>query len=75
MLTWPDFNGPNIIVDDGGDATLLIHEGVKFERVYEKTGELPNPDLHDNKEFKIVVALIRDTITKEDPKKWTKIAA
>lgn len=62
MLTWPNYEGPNIIVDDGGDATLLIHEGVKFERVYAKTGELPDPDKYDNKEFKIVVKLIRNTI-------------
>lgn len=62
MLTWPNYEGPNVIVDDGGDATLLIHEGVKFERVYAKTGELPDPDKFDNKEFKIVVRLIRNTI-------------
>jgi adenosylhomocysteinase len=62
MLTWPNFEGPNIIVDDGGDATLLIHEGVKFERVYAKTGELPDPDKFENKEFKIVVGLIKQTI-------------
>lgn len=55
MLTWPNFEGPNILVDDGGDATLLIHEGVKFERIYAKTGDLPNPDTSDNKEFKIVL--------------------
>jgi len=62
MLTWPNFDGPNIIVDDGGDATLLIHEGVKFERTYAKTGELPDPDKFENKEFKIIVQLIKDTI-------------
>lgn len=62
MLTWPNADGPDVIVDDGGDATLLIHEGVKFERVYAKTGELPDPDKFDNREFKIVVALIRKTI-------------
>jgi adenosylhomocysteinase len=52
MLTWPDCDGPDILVDDGGDATLLIHEGVKAERNYAKTGELPDPDSTDNLEFK-----------------------
>jgi adenosylhomocysteinase len=74
MMTWPNGEGPDILVDDGGDATLLVHEGVKFERVYAKTGELPDPDKYDNKEFKIIVALIKKTILEEDPKKWTKIA-
>lgn len=44
MLTWPNGDGPDLLVDDGGDATLLIHEGVKFERAYAKTGDLPDPD-------------------------------
>jgi len=52
MLTWPDAPGPDILVDDGGDATLLIHEGVKAEAHFKKTGELPDPDKHDNPEFK-----------------------
>jgi adenosylhomocysteinase len=52
MLTWPDADGPDILVDDGGDATLLIHEGVKAERHFAKTGELPDPSKHDNLEFK-----------------------
>merc|ERR1719226_142725 len=49
-LTWQNQNGiddpsygPNLIVDDGGDATLLIHEGVAWEKKYEETGELPDP--------------------------------
>lgn len=37
MLTWPDCDGPDILVDDGGDATLLIHEGVKAEKHFAKT--------------------------------------
>lgn len=52
MLTWPNGDGPDILVDDGGDATLLIHEGVKAERHFAKTGELPDPDKFDNHEFK-----------------------
>jgi len=52
MLTWPDAPGPDILVDDGGDATLLIHEGVKAEAHFAKTQELPDPDQHENLEFK-----------------------
>lgn len=52
MLTWPDCDGPDILVDDGGDATLLIHEGVKAERAFAKTGEIPDPAAFDNLEFK-----------------------
>lgn len=52
MLTWPNADGPDLLVDDGGDATLLIHEGVKAERAFAKLGELPNPDSTDNAEFK-----------------------
>jgi adenosylhomocysteinase len=52
MLTWPNGDGPDILVDDGGDATLIIHEGVKAERHFAKTGELPDPDKYDNLEFK-----------------------
>merc|ERR1712195_415803 len=60
MLTWPDCDGPDILVDDGGDATLLIHEGVKAERHFAKTGELPDPDTTDNAEFKQVLRIIRE---------------
>ena len=55
MLTWPDSDGPDLIVDDGGDATLLIHEGVKFERLHVKTGELPEPEKQDNKEYRLIL--------------------
>jgi adenosylhomocysteinase len=74
MLTWPNGDGPDLLVDDGGDATLLVHEGVKFERIYAKTGDLPDPDQFDNKEFKEVVKIIRNSILHEDKEKWTKIA-
>merc|ERR1719264_380027 len=60
-LTWQNENGeddpsygPNLIVDDGGDATLLIHEGVAWEEKFEKTGVKPNPDDTDNPEMKCV---------------------
>jgi adenosylhomocysteinase len=74
MLTWPDCDGPDLIVDDGGDATMLIHEGVKAEKAYAETGALPDPDSTSNAEFKCVLAILRDSIH-VDPKKWTKMAA
>lgn len=69
-LTWPQAdangsNGPHVIVDDGGDATLLIHEGVKAEIAYEKNGTLPDPDSTENEEFKIVLALLRDKVQED----------
>jgi len=74
-LTWDDENGaPNLIVDDGGDATLLIHEGVKAEAEFKKSGKLPDPASTDDKEFKIVLKLIANTI-KKDATKWTRMAA
>ena len=54
--------GPDIIVDDGGDATLLIHEGVKAEIAYEKDGTLPDPNSTDNAEFKVVLAILKDKL-------------
>mmetsp|Transcript_35031 Transcript_35031/g.77956 ORF Transcript_35031/g.77956 Transcript_35031/m.77956 type:complete len:486 (+) Transcript_35031:51-1508(+) len=72
-LTWPDSDGCNLLVDDGGDATLLIHEGVKAEAAYAKDGTLPDPESTDNHEFKIVLRLIRDGLAKY-PQKWTKMA-
>jgi adenosylhomocysteinase len=68
-LTWPDGTGPDLIVDDGGDATLLVHEGVKVEK---------DPSLlsrtTDNKEFRCVLDRLIVS-AKADPQKWTKIAA
>jgi adenosylhomocysteinase len=74
MLTWPDCDGPDLLVDDGGDATLLIHEGVKWELTYAKTGDLPDPATTDNREFKEVMRIIRNSITTGDKQKWTKMA-
>jgi adenosylhomocysteinase len=62
-------SGPNQIVDDGGDATLLIHEGVK----YETAGQVPSPDSTDNEEFKEVLKLLGKTF-KADPQRWHKVA-
>ncbi|KAK4489151.1 hypothetical protein RD792_004945 [Penstemon davidsonii] len=71
-LDWGPGGGPDLIVDDGGDATLLIHEGVKAEEEYEKSGTLPDPTSTDNPEFQIVLGLIKDGL-KDDPKKYTKM--
>jgi len=73
-LTWPGRDGPNLIVDDGGDATLLIHEGVKAEKAFAADGTLPDPNSTDNGEFKIVLTLLRNTV-QSDPTKWTRMAA
>ncbi|GLC37104.1 hypothetical protein PLESTB_001391300 [Pleodorina starrii] len=72
-LTWEGCDGPDLLVDDGGDATLLIHEGTKAEAAFAKDGTLPDPDSTDNAEFKIVLALIRDSI-KKDATKWTRMS-
>jgi len=68
-LRWPDGGGPNMILDDGGDATLLVHKGVEFER----KGEVPDPSTADSEEFEIVLGLLARTL-KEDPKLWHGIA-
>lgn len=75
-ITWPvdeKGDGCDLIVDDGGDMTLLIHEGVKAEKQYAADGTLPNPDSTDNAEFKIVLSIIRRELPK-NPTKWTRLA-
>ncbi len=69
VLVWPDGQGPNMILDDGGDATLLVHKGVEFE----KTGEEPNPESADNEELAVVLSLIKKTL-KQNSRLWTEIA-
>src|SRR6187431_3613103 len=53
-LEWPGESGPNMILDDGGDATLLVHKGVEFERA----GSVPDPSTADNDEFEVVLTLL-----------------
>ena len=72
-LTWPGEDGADLLVDDGGDATLLIHEGVKAEEAYAKDGTLPDPSSTDNAEFQIVLQLIKDGLPK-DPTRWTRMS-
>ncbi|RDI33348.1 adenosylhomocysteinase [Lentzea flaviverrucosa] len=69
MLTWPDGKGPNMILDDGGDATLLVHKGVQ----YEAAGVVPAASDDDSEEYTIVLDTLRASLEK-DGKKWTNIA-
>jgi adenosylhomocysteinase len=62
--------GPTQIVDDGGDATLLLHKGVEFEAA----GKVPSPATADSEEFAVVLALLARE-RKKDPRRWTRIAA
>jgi adenosylhomocysteinase len=76
-ITWPvdeKGDGCDLIVDDGGDMTLLIHEGVKAEKIYAETQTLPDPESTTNAEFKIILALIARELPGQ-PDKWTKLAA
>jgi len=69
MMTWPDGDGPNMILDDGGDATMLVHKGVEFE----KAGKVPDPTTASNPELAIVLGLLQRSL-KTEPLKWTKLA-
>jgi adenosylhomocysteinase len=68
-LTWPDGKGPNMILDDGGDATMLVHKGVEFE----KAGKVPNPEPNANEEWKVFLGLLKRSLA-ANPKKWTETA-
>jgi adenosylhomocysteinase len=70
VLLWPDGGGPNMILDDGGDATLLVHKGVEFE----KAGFVPDPEGADSEEFAVVLSVLQRSLT-EDPQRWTRIGA
>jgi len=78
-LTWPEDDGKgqgcDIIVDDGGDMTLLIHEGKKAEDAFLKDGTLPDPSSTENAEFKIVLSIIKRLLESGETDKWNKIAA
>jgi adenosylhomocysteinase len=69
-LRWPDGEGPNMILDDGGDATLLVHKGVEFE----KAGAVPSPDSTDNVEMKVILSRLQASL-EEDSQRWTGVAA
>merc|ERR1712113_803033 len=73
-MTVPGADGCDLLVDDGGDATLLIHKGKEFEEKYAKDGTLPDPASTDNAEFKCILQLLRDSIP-ADKTKYTRMAA
>jgi adenosylhomocysteinase len=69
-LVWPDGSGPNMLLDDGGDATLLVHKGVEFE----KAGRVPQFDpAKDSEEYEVILNLLRREFTK-DPQRWTRMS-
>src|SRR5688572_7665301 len=68
-LDFGNGSGPNQIVDDGGDATLLIHKGVEFE----KTGKVPAATENDSEEWAVILQLLAKTV-KETPQRWTNVA-
>jgi adenosylhomocysteinase len=69
-LMWPDGSGPDLIVDDGGDATLLLHKGVE----YEKAGRVPDFDPgSDPEEWGVILDLLREELER-DPHRWTRVA-
>jgi len=68
MLTWPDGEGPNMILDDGGDATMLVQKGTEYERA----GAVPDPATAESEEFTVFLTLLQKSVA-ADPQKWTKI--
>ncbi len=68
MLTWPDGTGPDSIVDDGGDATLLIHMGSEFEAA----GAVPSTDENDSLEYSVILDVLRRSLA-EHPGKYTRM--
>merc|ERR1712113_757594 len=74
MMTVPGADGCDLLVDDGGDATLLIHKGKEFEEKYAKDGSLPDPTTTDNAEFKVILQLLKDSIP-QDKTKYTRMAS
>jgi adenosylhomocysteinase len=68
-MDFGDFTGPDQIVDDGGDITLLVHKGVEFEAA----GKVPGPETTDNEEYKVILKLLAKTL-KETPTRWTNVA-
>jgi adenosylhomocysteinase len=68
-LLWPDGQGPNLILDDGGDATMLVHKGVEYERA----GAAPDPSSGESEEFVHFLTLLNRSL-EEDAQRWTRIA-
>jgi adenosylhomocysteinase len=70
VLQWPGGEGPNLILDDGGDATMLVHKGVE----YEVAGSVPPATDDDPEEWQVVIATLTASLA-DDPQRWTRIAA
>ncbi|MBR7839813.1 adenosylhomocysteinase, partial [Actinospica durhamensis] len=68
-LTWPDGQSPNMILDDGGDATLFVHKGAE----YEKAGAVPADAADDSEEWQVILATLRASLA-ADPARWTEVA-
>ncbi len=68
ILTWPGGDGPNMILDDGGDATMLVHKGTEFE----KAGAVPDPSTAESEEYGVVLSVLTRSLA-ESPSKWTTI--
>jgi adenosylhomocysteinase len=68
-LLWPGGDGPNMLLDDGGDATLLVHKGVEFE----KAGSVPEATSTDAPEWRVVLSALTRSLS-EDPGRWTAVA-
>jgi len=69
VVRWPDGTGPNMILDDGGDATMLVHKG----REYELAGAVPDPAGAESEEFEVFLTLLQKSVA-EDGERYTKIA-
>src|SRR5271169_591114 len=69
-LTWPGQTGPNMLLDDGGDATLLVHKGAEFETA----GAVPAPRDDDPEEWHVILSVLNHALA-EAPGKWTAMAA
>ncbi|HWJ98163.1 MAG TPA: adenosylhomocysteinase, partial [Acidimicrobiales bacterium] len=69
-LRWPDGSGPNMILDDGGDATMLVHKGREFELA----GSVPPATDEDPEEWGVIIDLLTESVAKE-PNRWTEVAA
>jgi adenosylhomocysteinase len=72
VLRWPEADdgstGPNMILDDGGDATLLVHKGTEYERA----GAVPDPSTAESEEFAVILGVLQRSL-QEDPRRWTQI--
>ncbi len=69
-LTWPDGQSPNMILDDGGDATMFVHKGAE----YEAAGAVPSPAEGDSEEWRVILDRLRNSLA-DNPGKWTKAIA